>query len=244
MPAPDGIAVLLGDAHLRAGEPEVGAFVTFLERLPKEVGTLAVLGDLFAVWIGAADLQEPHHRAVLEALQRLRRRGCRVLYVEGNHDFFLKRLPDGGPFDLLAEESADLELGARPTHLAHGDLVNTRDRQYRAWRRVSKHPLFFAAFGRLPAGARRRIAASVERRMARTNMDFRRGFPHAECEAYARARIRAGAERIVFGHFHEELRMEYREGERSGTVYVLPAWRDGRRYLRVEPGAEPIFVSA
>ena len=244
MPTPDGVVALLGDAHLRAGDPEVAAFVRFLDRLPEEITTLAILGDLFAVWIGDADLQEDHHRLVLEALQRLRRRGCRVLYVEGNHDFRLGRLPEGGPFDLLAGAEADLDLAARRTHLAHGDLVNTRDRQYRAWRRVSKHPLFFGVFGMLPAGVRRRIAASLERRLARTNMDFRRGFPYAECEAYARPRIRTGVERIVFGHFHEELRIEYREGGRTGTVFVLPAWREGHRYLRIAPGAEPVFVSS
>jgi UDP-2,3-diacylglucosamine hydrolase len=244
MPTPEGAVALLGDAHLREDDPEVDAFVRFLDSLPGQVTTLAILGDLFAVWIGSGDLQQPHHLRVVETLRRLRRRGCHLLYVEGNHDYFLKRLPGGAPFDLLAPESADLVLGGRRAHLAHGDLVNSRDRQYRAWRRVSKHPLFFGAFSLLPARARRRIAAGLERRLAGTNLAFRRGFPYDECGAYARPRIAAGTELIVFGHFHEELRLEYRERDRRGTVYVLPAWRDGHRYLRLAPGAEPAFVSA
>lgn len=244
MPTPEGVIALLGDAHLREGDPELVAFIRFLDTLPDEVTTLAILGDLFAVWIGSDDLQQQHHRRVLEALGRLRRRGCRLVYIEGNHDFFLRRLPGGGPFDLLEERSLDLDLAARRTHLAHGDLVNTGDRRYRAWRRVSKSRMFYGTFGLLPAGARQRIAAGLERRLARTNMAFRRGFPYRECETYARERIGAGIDRIVFGHFHEELQIQYRVGGREGSVFVLPAWRDGRRYLRIVPGAEPAFVSA
>lgn len=244
MPVPEGAVALLGDAHLRAGDPEADAFVGFLDSLPPDVRTLGILGDLFAVWVGAADLQQPHHLRVLEALRRLRRRGCGLLYVEGNHDFFLRRLFFGEPFDLLEEESLDLRLAGRAAHLAHGDLVNSRDRQYRAWRRISKSRPFYGAFNLLPARVRLRIAGRLEERLKGTNLEFRGGFPYGECEAYARARIRGGTELLVFGHFHEEIRREYEEGGRKGTVYVLPAWREGHRYLRLAPGEAPVFVSA
>ena len=75
-------------------------------------------------------------------------------------------------------------------------------------------------------------------------MEFREGLPVPEFENYARARIRAGAEIMVFGHFHEERRFDYQEGGRSGSLFVLPAWRAGHRYLRVDPESEPRFVSA
>src|SRR6266850_6531876 len=138
MPAPDGAVALLGDAHLRERDAEVGAFVRFLDTLPRDIRTLAILGDLFAVWIGRPELLRPHHLSVVEALRRLRARGCRLIYVEGNHDFFLAPLYLNAPFDLLTAESIDLPLAGHPVHLAHGDLVNSRDRRYRAWRAVSK----------------------------------------------------------------------------------------------------------
>lgn len=244
MRPPDGPIVLLGDAHLRDGDPEVGAFVRFLDGLQEDVGALAILGDLFAVWIGAPELQRPHHRQVIEALERLRARGCVVMYIEGNHDFFLERIDGGRLFDRLAPDSLELTISGRRVHLAHGDLVNTRDRQYLAWRRLSKNRLFFSSFSLLPAGARLSIADRLEARLARTNVDFRRGFPFAECEAYARRRIADGDEILVFGHFHEERRIDYEVGGSRGSVFVLPAWRAGHRYLRIDPGAEPVFASA
>jgi UDP-2,3-diacylglucosamine hydrolase len=244
MDALEGPAAFLGDAHLREGDVEAGAFVRFLDALPRDIRTLAVLGDLFAVWIGMSDLARRHHVVVIDALRRLRRRGCRVLYVEGNHDFFLDRLHTGDPFDVLAGKVLDVPLAGRRLHLAHGDLVNTRDRQYLAWRALSKNRAFFGAFSLLPATLRGWIAESLETRLARTNLNFRRGFPLAECEAYARERIAAGVDVVVFGHFHEERRLDYRAGGRQGSVFVLPAWRDGHRYLRIDPGSEPVFVSS
>lgn len=244
MPVQEGPVALLGDAHLREGDDEVGEFVGFLDTLPPDIRTLGILGDLFSVWIGSPGLQRPHHRVVADALGRLRRRGCALLYVEGNHDFFLKKIDGGRLFDLRAETFADLVLAGRRAHLAHGDLVNTRDRQYRAWRAVSKNRLFFSAFSLLPAGARVSIAESLERRLAGTNVRHKSGFPVAECEAYARRRIEEGREIVIFGHFHEERRLDYLVGARTGSVFVLPAWRDGHRYLRIDPEREPAFVTA
>lgn len=239
----DAVA-LLGDAHLRERDPEVGAFVAFLDRLPSDVGTLAIVGDLFAVWIGRPELQRAHHRQVVDALRRLRDRDCRVLYVEGNHDFFLSPLLAGDPFEAIAPRDLDLETDGRRLHLSHGDLMNRRDRQYRAWRALSKNRLTFAAFNLIPRAGRLRLADGLERGMARTNMEFRGGFPLAECLAYARPRVRAGADVIVFGHFHEERRIVIREEGRSGTVFVLPAWRAGHRYLRIDRDSAGAFVSA
>jgi len=235
---------LLGDAHLREGDPEVGAFTAFLDAIPESIGVLAVLGDLFSAWIGRSELERPHHRLVLDAFRRLRARGCRVVYVEGNHDFFLRGRFAGDPFDLFDETSLDLRAAGRATHLAHGDLMNRHDRQYRAWRALSKSRPFFAAFNLLPRRSRLALVDRIEARMARTNMAFRGGFPVAEAIAYARARLRIGTEVLVFGHFHEERRIEVEEAGKRGVIYVLPAWRAGHRYLRLQPGAAPEFVSA
>jgi UDP-2,3-diacylglucosamine hydrolase len=244
MPTPDASVALLGDAHLREGDAEVGAFVRFVDALPRDIRTLAILGDLFAVWIGSPDLLKAHHRNVIDALTRLRARGCSLVYVEGNHDYFLGRLYASTLFDRFSTDVLDMDLAGRRLHLAHGDLVNRRDRQYLAWRAVSKSRPFYSAFSLLPARTRVSIADGLEERLARTNQDFRTGFPFAECEAYARRRIGEGARVLVLGHFHEERRLDFREGERGGSVFVLPAWRAGHRYLRIDPGAEPVFVSA
>src|SRR2546427_6796261 len=150
MPTPEGAVALLGDAHLRESDGEVAAFVRFLDSLPRDVRTLAILGDLFAVWIGSPDLVRPHHREVVTALKSLRARGCSILYVEGNHDFFLRRLYGEDLFDRLATDALDLLLAGRQVHLAHRDLVNRRHHQYLARRGPPHNPPVFSPLDPLP----------------------------------------------------------------------------------------------
>src|SRR2546425_1259065 len=133
MPTPDGTVALLGDAHLRESDDEVAAFVRFLDTLPRDVRTLAILGDLFAVWIGSPDLVRRHHYEVVTALNRLRARGCSLLYVEGNHDFFLRRLYGADLFDRLATDALDLVLAERPAAPPPAGPVHRHARPSLAW---------------------------------------------------------------------------------------------------------------
>jgi UDP-2,3-diacylglucosamine hydrolase len=242
--AVDGPIALLGDAHLREGDPEVLAFTAFLDALPKDIALLGIVGDLFSVWVGRREMTRPHHERVLAALRRAAARGVRLLYVEGNHDFFLRSLYAPDPFEAFDETAIDLRVGRTRVHLAHGDLVNRHDRQYRAWRAVSKSRPGFALFNLIPRRRRIALVDRLERSMAGTNLAFKAGFPMAEALADARPRFRDGCDTVVFGHFHEERRIAVEEKERRGIVYVLPAWRDGHRYLRLSPEGESAFVSA
>jgi UDP-2,3-diacylglucosamine hydrolase len=225
--------VLLGDAHLRDGDPEVDRFLEFLESLPSAVSALYLLGDLFDLWIGAPALITPGHRRVVEALDRLRGKGLRVSYVEGNRDYHLRPVFHGIPFDDLEEKELAVSFGPRKIHLAHGDLVNRGDRPYRLWRSVAKGPVLMAFFRLLPRGPAGAAAQWLERRIARTNVRHRVRFPEEACRSYALERLREGFDTVVLGHFHQEMEQRF-EGKEGGVeVFVLPAWREGRRYLRI-----------
>lgn len=230
--------LFLGDAHLRDDDPELDAFLRFLQDAPSRAAALYLMGDLFDLWIGSpAFLTDCHHR-VLEALRRLRAAGMDLIYVEGNRDYRLGRLFENDPFRSVVRERTEIAFGGRRIHLAHGDLVNRSDRQYRFWRRVAKGPVLLGALEALPDGAARRLARRLERDMAKTNRRHRVRFPEEECRRYALEVRRLGADMLVLGHFHEEMRRSYATEAGSIDVFVLPAWREGHRLLRMgEDGA-------
>jgi len=236
--------LLLGDAHLRDEDPEVDAFLTFLDSLPRETTALYLLGDLFDLWIGLPAFATESHLRVVEALRRLRVRGVRLGYVEGNRDYDLRAAYQGNPFHDLAEEGMGIAFGGRRLYLSHGDQVNRRDHLYLLWRRLAKGPVIRRAFRYLPVKLAKRLAGGLERRMAGTNLRHRVFFPENECRAYALKTGEAGSDTLVLGHFHLERHLVFDETP-SGRVevFVLPAWREGRRFLKIGSDGSATFES-
>jgi UDP-2,3-diacylglucosamine hydrolase len=239
-----GPLLFVADAHLTRDDPEVDAFVSFLRVEGRKAATLCILGDLFNIWLGKPKFALPHHLRVLDALEELRSAGVRLLYVEGNRDFHLRRTHLGRPFTAVTEDSLVETYAGRRFHLAHGDAINSDDRQYRAWKAISKSSPVYGAFSLLPARAGMRLGERLERTLAGTNLRNRARFPMEHCLAYARKVFEEGSDAHVLGHFHEEKHIAFGEGEgRPLGVYVMPAFRLGHRYLIVEGDAAPRFAS-
>ncbi len=216
---------LLADAHL--GGPGGGAapLVAQLAALPAQgVGRLVVLGDLFQAWVGLPHFETPEIAAVARALGDLRRRGLRVDYVEGNRDFFLTRSPYAHLFDAIALEVA-FEAGGRRYLAVHGDGLNDRDWKYRFWRRLSKSRPVEWGVHAIPRAVARRLVASTEERLSRTNFKHRAALPEEAIRAYAERRLAEGHDVLLLGHFHEPRVLAVHGGE----VRLLDAWFKSRR---------------
>jgi len=215
---------LLADAHL--GGPGGGAapLVAQLAALPAEgVGRLVILGDLFQAWVGLPQFETPEVAAVAVALADLRRRGLRLDYVEGNRDFFLAGSGYADLFDAVALEVA-FEAGGRRYLAVHGDGLNDRDWQYRFWRRLSKSRPVEWGVRTVPRALARRLVASTEERLSKTNFKHRAEIPEAAIRAYAERRLAEGHDVLLLGHFHEPRTFEVRGGE----VRLLDAWFHSR----------------
>jgi len=235
--------LLAGDAHLREADPEVDAFVTFLDSLPPSVSALYLLGDLFDLWIAAPPFITRAHSRVLEALGRLRERGLRVSYVEGNRDYHLRSAYRGSPFCDLEEDHLETVFGSRRLFLAHGDRVNWRDRPYRLWRWAAKGPVPMWLLRLLPERQAALLAQRLERGIARTNVRHRVGFPEEECREFALRRWREGFDTVVLGHFHREMDRTYEAPGGKVRLLILPSWREGRRSLKITADGEAVFES-
>lgn len=221
--------VFIGDVHLDRDDADLAPFLGFLESLVATTDRVVLMGDLFNLWIGSEELEQPHHRAVLEQLGSMRRRGIVVRYLEGNRDYRVGIRHAGGALDDASEDGFEERHGGRRLWCAHGDLVNVRDRQYRTWRRFSRSGVAWAAFSLVPRSRRLALAESVERRMRGTNLDMKRAVPEDLLRAYAAPRFAAGCDAVVLGHFHVEI--DLRDGAKR--ILVVPEWKGSRRHLRV-----------
>jgi UDP-2,3-diacylglucosamine hydrolase len=216
---------VIADAHLGGPGGPAAPLIEQLRALPGQGCTrLVLLGDLFQAWIGHRKFETPEIAAVVAELRALRRAGVRIDYIEGNRDFFLEASPYADAFDSIGREVAFTAGGVR--YLAvHGDGLSDRDRQYLFWRWLSKSPPARWLVLSTPARLARRLVASTEDRLSRTNFKHKRAIPERPIRAYAERRLAEGHDVLLLGHFHEERRWEV-EG---GRVWLLEAWFSSRR---------------
>ena len=233
--------VIVGDVHLDRDDPDLAAFLTYLRALRPTAGRIVLMGDLFNLWIGAPDLEQEHHRAVIETLRELRRSGLEVHYLEGNRDYRIAQAHLGGAFDAATDGGLDESWGGRRLFAAHGDLVNVRDRQYRAWRRISRSAPAWWLLSAIPRARRFAVAERLERSMRATNLRQKAAFPESQARAYAAPYFETGYDAVVLGHFHVEKELAQDRTGGPGRIYVLPEWKGSRRHLRVTAAGEIRF---
>jgi len=222
---------LIADAHLGGPGGQAAPLVAQLDALAGQGAEhLVVMGDLFQGWVGLRRFETPEVAAVVAALGRLRAAGVRVDYIEGNRDFFLAEGPYARVFDSVTGEVA-FEAGGVRYLAVHGDGLDRRDWQYQFWRRASKSAPSRFVLARTPRRLARRLVASTERRLARTNRRHKRKVPEPVIRAYAERRLAEGHDVLLLGHFHEERRWQVTGGE----VWVLEAWFTSRRVEWLPP---------
>ena len=216
------LRAVLADLHLNSLPGDLERFSSTLADLRERgVGELVLLGDLFRTLVGFPHFWDDGVRRGLAELRALRAGGVRVVLVEGNRDFFLDA-PALAPCLDTAGSAHSFTAGGRRFLLEHGDLINRRDRAYRAWRAVSKSATARLWARLLPAGVARRIVSTTEARLARTNFSYRRVLPDDDLAAAAARHFRAGVDVVLWGHFHRAWRLA--SGEREARV--LASWQE------------------
>ncbi len=136
---------LISDAHLGASTPEHEALKmkrlsTLFRQVIEEQAALAVLGDLFDFWFEYRTVVQSEHLEIIRLLADLRRAGCPVWMVAGNHDFWLGDFIRKQLGIQVAMDSLSLEWEGQPLFLAHGDGLGPGDAGYKILKAVLRFP--------------------------------------------------------------------------------------------------------
>ena len=225
--------VFVADAHLKGlDDPNQASLVKFLDGLDG-IDLLVILGDLFDFWGGDNRVVRRHYRPALDALLRIRERGIKILYLEGNHDFsmgkFFIRTLEADVYGDCVE--LEVEPGKR-FFLAHGDLV-VGSVLHAAWRQSLKSGLLRMIMTSLGPWVVWKIAGSLSKKSRQYSE--KKDVDKALRE-FARRRIGSGSNAVVLGHSHVGgVRTEKSEGK-SGTYANPGSWAGAKSYLQYENG--------
>ena len=210
-------AVFISDVHLGTAGCQAAALLDFLRHHPSD--TLYLVGDIVDGWQLRRRWFWPQaHNDVVQKLLRRARKGCRVVFVPGNHDEFARQF-DGHHFGGIEvhNEAVHTTADGRRLWVVHGDhfdgviqcakwLAYVGDNLYEFTLRLNRHLNSLRARLGLPYWSLSQYLKHKVKSALNYVTDFERAVA-------AEARQR-GFDGVVCGHIH---RAEMRSID--GTLY-------------------------
>ena len=122
------LTYFISDVHL-GEQPEnierdrVKNFIRFLMNLEESASRIFFVGDLFDFWFEYKYVIPKKHFAVIRQLARMREKNIEIVYLAGNHDFWLGTFFERelGIQTVLNEWTGD--INGKQFYLFHGQLL-------------------------------------------------------------------------------------------------------------------------
>ncbi|MFQ5737010.1 MAG: UDP-2,3-diacylglucosamine diphosphatase [Thermodesulfobacteriota bacterium] len=225
--------VFVADAHLKGlDDPNQASLVKFLDSLAG-IDLLVILGDLFDFWGGDNRVVRRYYRPTLDALVRIKERGVKILYLEGNHDFsmgrfFIKTLEAD-----VYGDSVEIEVdGGRRFFLAHGDII-TGGVGHAAWRQSLKSGIMRLLMTSAGPWITWKVAMALSKKSRQYS---EKKEVEARLREFAARRIASGSDAVVLGHSHVPGVHREKADGRDGTYANPGSWAGAKSYLVYEEG--------
>ena len=211
-----GSIFFFSDAHLGHNSPEqekekLDHLLGFLDHVQEHGEKLFILGDLFDFWFDYQWVIPKNALQILCALQRLTKSGVEIIYMMGNHDFWL------GDFftkdlNITVCRELDIRLGNKRFYISHGDGLNKKDVGYRILKSILRHPMT----PWICRGLHPNLVFSLANSFSRKSREFRPNRdisePYVE---FAQTQFDKGFDCVLLAHTHQEM-----VHEQNGYLYL------------------------
>ena len=235
--------LIIADVHLKvndSGKETREAFARFLYTIdPIQCDRIILLGDLFDFWFEYKSVIFSGYFEVLAALHHLQKSGIELHLICGNHDFWSGRFLNNHLKIWIHPDSYTCTLGKQRALCVHGDGINPKDRAYRLYKRLARHPWIVGAFSLIHPDRAMRIALKVSHgsRSLRTPEDPADSEEVRALRRYAEGELAKGtADVILCGHSHYPEEKNFPTPTGTGTYINCGDWLEKRTYLIWEDG--------
>ncbi len=226
--------LVITDLHLAPfGDERTRRFVQLCDQL-EGVPALICLGDLFDMWVCRRQAGMEGSKPVLDAFERLTRRGTEVHLVPGNRDALIGAWFEERTGGRLHRDGfvGELEGGVRAVFV-HGDALCTRDTGYLRLRSLWRLPPVRLISWLAPMWFARRVGSRL-RGLSEASKPVKLAEEKAiQRDAVCRVAREAGATALACGHAHD-VRDESLSGEAEPVRWiVVGAWEWEQDLLRI-----------
>lgn len=227
---------VLSDLHvLGADDPIYASLLRLMREQVRAEDVLVLAGDIFDVFVGDKPIFLRRYEAFVRELENLSARGVEVHYIEGNHDFLVRKAFGRIPGVTVHPRDASVQLRGARFYFAHGDLVDPADFGYRALRAFFRSPMIRVAAKVLPGSVVDRIGQASSKT---SGCWSRRELPPERLEAvrklfrnFAAQTLAQGYDYVIMGHCHDLDEMAFQIEGRTGRYINVGFPREHRSYL-------------
>ena len=191
----------ISDAHLAFDSAATETRIaSFLRSIKAKASHLYILGDLFDFWLEYRHAIPAAYLKTLASLLELAENGIEIVYLPGNHDFWMMNFIERQAQVRLAGPSLDVEHFGRKIHLYHGDGLAYGDHGYRIIKKLFRCRPLIWLFKLLPVDLAYRIAhgsSHASREYTSKKPKDLQGYYD-----YASQKIHEGCDAVIMGHTH------------------------------------------
>ena len=226
----------ISDAHLGSQTPsqekeKEERLISFFQKIEPDACGLYIVGDLFDFWFEYKHLIPKSFQRVLWRLEKLKTSGTQIIYICGNHDFWLG---DFLPVQMgipVHKDGLSVELQGKKIYLSHGDGLAKSDWGYRILKKILRNRVNIWLYRQLPPD----FAIPLARFVSSSSRNYTSGRETKFLDEYgqfAAQKISSGFDYVILGHTHHPCLEKIEKG-----VYVnLGDWFGNYTYAVLDKG--------
>jgi len=190
----------ISDAHLNGERERERRLISFLEEI-KGCERLYILGDLFDFWFEYYTVIPGQYIRTVCKLLDLVESGTKIVYLVGNHDFWLGDFLSSQVGIQVEPAPLQVEHQGLRIYLSHGDGISKGEIGYRFLKRILRNPLNIALFRLLHPD----FATPLAKRISKLSRGSTQGKVEVllkDYENFASGLIQGGVDAVVLAHIH------------------------------------------
>jgi len=204
--------IIASDFHLKYIENEDDRVrridvESFLLSLVGQIDGLILAGDVFDFWLEWKHVIIKNYFSTLMTLATLKNSGVRLIYLSGNHDFWLGDfLKNTIGFEIYSDFFTD-EINGKKIFVSHGDLYTKNDLRYKVYRRFIRQKFVKYMLSLLHPNFCLSLTQKVSRTSRNRKDDEQTAQRKEEGQIQKAEKLSNKYDLIVFGHSHNPLQM-------------------------------------
>ncbi len=231
--------LVVSDLHIwGSDDPVYRSLLTLIQNGTKEGDTLILAGDVFDLFVGNKEVFVNRYREFFDALRDAGRRQVELHYIEGNHDFLMRKAFSPIPGMRVHSRDVSFQLRGKRFFVAHGDLVDRSDYRYLALRSFLRSPVMKAMVAAAPGRWLDRIGktSSKKSRANKPTLPSQLSIERLDqmrliYRNYAAEKLAQGFDFVVLGHCHDLDEKRFKIGGRCGQYINMGYPRVHKSFL-------------